>query len=232
MNMTMRKFHQDTLDALDILIKNFRSQEPKPDDLQPDKVKIDIYASEFNSDKEAEAFYDIVHALRKHGIDLREYDKYDVQQEIYESDARNTSCATATVPSNFEEVYEKLCREYGAIQKDENLKSKSKDKDNTLYLNAVGDLWREPKAKHCYPMGENSDRHKIVRYLVEHKGYQQTSDISDVLEGKDKQSIRTEIGKIRLNIKKLIHIDGKQVIDSGRKDSGYRINPNCRVIRS
>ncbi len=34
-----------------------------------------------------------------------------------------------------------------------------------LHLNSVGDLWREPKEKYCYPMDETSDRHKIVRIL-------------------------------------------------------------------
>ncbi len=233
MNMTnIRKFHQDTLDALDVLIKNFRSQEPKPEDSEPNKVKIDIYVSEFNSDVKAEAFFDIIHALRKHGIDLKEHDKYEVQQEVYENDARTTICAVVTLPKNFEEEYQKLCQEYGE-QPDAAPKTKTKTGSgtDTLYLNAVGDLYRDPKSKYCYPMEENSGRHRIVGYLVDNKGYQKTADISAALDGKNEQSIRTEIGKIRSNIKKLLKIDGKRVIDGGRKESGYRINPNCKVIR-
>lgn len=98
-----------------------------------------------------------------------------------------------------------------------------------LYLNNVGDLWREPKTKYCYPLGENSDRHKIVRYLITHKEYQQTSTISEVLGQKSEQSIRTEIGKIRKNIKKFLNIDGKQIIEEGRKGSGYKIGSKYEI---
>ncbi len=104
-----------------------------------------------------------------------------------------------------------------------------KNNPSELYLNAVGDLWREPKDKYCYPMGEKSDRHKLLRYLATNKGHKQTADISLALEGKNEQSIRTEIGKIRGNIKKYLNIDGKQVIEEGRKGSGYRIGSKYKI---
>lgn len=97
-----------------------------------------------------------------------------------------------------------------------------------LYLNSNGDLWREPKTKYCYPMGETSDRHKIVRYLAMNRGYRQTSQISSALEGKDEQLIRKEIGKIRGNINKFLKLNGKDVIDN-KKESGYRIGLNYRI---
>lgn len=99
-----------------------------------------------------------------------------------------------------------------------------------LYLNHIGDLWREPKKGNCYPMGEKSGRHQIVRLLATNSGYQQTLTISDKLNGKSQQSIRTEIGKIRNNIKKFLHIPGKQILEDGRKGSGYRINPKFKII--
>lgn len=105
----------------------------------------------------------------------------------------------------------------------------TKISSSELYLNTVGDLWREPKNKYCYAMGEKSDRHKIVRYLANNKGYQQTSAISSELEGKSEQSIRTEIGKIRGNIKEFLKIDGKQVIEEGRKGSGYRMGSKYKI---
>lgn len=98
-----------------------------------------------------------------------------------------------------------------------------------LYLNTVGDLWREPKSKYCYQMGEKSDRHQIVRYLATNKGHQQTSAISVALGNKNEQSIRTEIGKIRGNIKKFLKIEGKQVIEEGRKGSGYKIGLKYKI---
>lgn len=99
----------------------------------------------------------------------------------------------------------------------------------TLYLNNVGDFWREPKDQFCYPIGETSDRHKIVRYLATHPSYQQTSDIALALDGKDKQSVRKEIGKIRGNIEKFLKLDGEKVIEM-RKGSGYRIGPSYKII--
>lgn len=79
-------------------------------------------------------------------------------------------------------------------------------------------------------MGEKSGRHQIVRLLATNSGYQQTLTISDKLNGKSQQSIRTEIGKIRNNIKKFLHIPGKQILEDGRKGSGYRINPKFKII--
>ncbi|OGZ32451.1 MAG: hypothetical protein A2V69_02425 [Candidatus Portnoybacteria bacterium RBG_13_40_8] len=97
----------------------------------------------------------------------------------------------------------------------------------TLYLGNDGSLWREPKDKYCYPMGEKSDRHKILRYLVEKKTYVQTKDISNYLEGKSEQSIRTEIRKIRNNTKKFIKI--KDNIIESKRESGYKANPKYKI---
>lgn len=97
-----------------------------------------------------------------------------------------------------------------------------------LFLASNGDLYREPRKKYCYPMDEGSDRHKIVRHLVQNRGYQSTPSISSALDGKSEKSIRTEIGKIRANIKKLLKIEGGRVI-GGKKESGYRIEPDCKI---
>ncbi len=110
-------------------------------------------------------------------------------------------------------------------QKEEFSKSKSV---TDLYLNKSGDLWREPKKRYCYKMGVKSDRYKIIRYLVTNKGYQQTSNISSALEGKKEQSIRTEISKIRSNVKKFLKINGNQFIEA-KKGSGYRIGTDYKV---
>ena len=99
----------------------------------------------------------------------------------------------------------------------------------TLYLSSVGDLWREPKERFCYPIGETSSRHKIVRFLATHNGYQKTSDIALDLEGKDEQLVRKEIGKIRGNIGKFLKLKGDDVIEM-RKGSGYRIGLAYKII--
>ncbi len=104
-----------------------------------------------------------------------------------------------------------------------------KRKGTTLYLTQNGDLYREPKEKYCYPMGEKGNRHKIIRFLVMNKGYQFTEFISTELGIESEKTIRTEIGKIRNNIKKYLKIDGKDFLQ-GKKESGYRINPKYKVI--
>ncbi len=93
-----------------------------------------------------------------------------------------------------------------------------------IYLDDVGDLWRMPKDKYCYEMGQESDRCKIIRYLIENKGYQQTSAISVALEGKDKRSIRTEIGKIRNHIENSLKLKKGLKAIEGKKGSGYKLN--------
>ncbi|TSD07205.1 MAG: hypothetical protein Greene07144_986 [Parcubacteria group bacterium Greene0714_4] len=107
---------------------------------------------------------------------------------------------------------------------------KSKSQVIKLYLNKDGDLYRDDKKKFCYPIVAGSNRFKIVRYLAQNPGFQKTSDISAELEGKNEQSIRTEIRKIRENIKEFLKIDGKEVISAGRKGSGYSLSPNCKIF--
>ena len=98
-----------------------------------------------------------------------------------------------------------------------------------VYLNQFGDLFREPRKKYCYSMGERSDRHKLIRFLIENKGYQDTRLISSKLNNKSIRSVQTEIGKIRKNIHKYLKIDGKDLIQA-KKESGYRINPKHKII--
>ena len=103
-----------------------------------------------------------------------------------------------------------------------------KKKTPALFLNSVGDLWREPVSKYLYGMGENSDRHSIIRYLSQSSGYHHASEISSALSGKGEKTIRTEIGKIRQKIKKFLNINGNDFLQ-GKKGSGYRINPECKI---
>lgn len=105
---------------------------------------------------------------------------------------------------------------------------RKKIKETALFLNQNGDLYREPKDRYCYPMGEKSNRHKIIRFLVMNKGYQLTEFISTELGIESEKTIRTEIGKMRNNIEKYLKIDGKDFLQ-GKKESGYRINPKYKI---
>jgi len=110
------------------------------------------------------------------------------------------------------------------------LKKKSPEK-TILYLTTSGDLYREPKRKYCYSMGAKSKRYKIVKLLAESidMEYQPTSVIAFESGSKNEKVVRTEIGKIRNNIKKYLKINGKDFLQ-GKKDSGYRINPKYKII--
>jgi hypothetical protein len=99
--------------------------------------------------------------------------------------------------------------------------------NSVLYLSSVGDLWRNPKSKYCYPM-EKGDRHRIIKILIANRGYNTTPSISAALGGKSQQSIRTEIAKIRQRITKYLGIDGKKII-KGRKGSGYKIGSKYKI---
>lgn len=65
-----------------------------------------------------------------------------------------------------------------------------------LYLEENGNLWHGNKSQNCYPMSTRGYRMKIIKFLVENKGVQETSFIASSLEKKE-QNIRSEIGKIR-----------------------------------
>jgi hypothetical protein len=91
-----------------------------------------------------------------------------------------------------------------------------------ICLNQFGDLYREPRNKYCYEMGEKDDRHKIIRYLITNKGYQPTSQIAlELSKGED--SIIDAIGKFNSIAKGKLNI--KENLMLGKKGSGYRINP-------
>lgn len=99
-----------------------------------------------------------------------------------------------------------------------------------LTLDKNGDLWRTPKEKFCYPMMESKVRLKIVRFLATSQvgEYIDTKGLARALE-KDTQYIRSEIGKINNIAKKELKLQQQKFID-GKQGSGYRINPNIKIL--
>lgn len=106
-------------------------------------------------------------------------------------------------------------------------KDASSSTSSILYYDNYGNFWHGDKSKFCYPIGSTSSRFLILKYLFENKGFQTTADISAVVGGKDKQSIRTEIRKIKANIQKYLGLDD---ILLSKKESGYGINPKYKVV--
>jgi hypothetical protein len=93
-----------------------------------------------------------------------------------------------------------------------------------LYLSENGDLYKDVKRK--YQMGQASDRYKIIKFLSENIGYHTTDEISGKLGNKNKQTLRTEIGKIKSNANTKL---GFKDLIEGKKQSGYRINPKYKI---
>ncbi len=99
-----------------------------------------------------------------------------------------------------------------------------------LYLDEDGNFWHgENKSQFCYQMDRKSKRYAILKYLIENAGYQSPSLAIQYLDTKTTKTFRSEIGKIRENIKKYLGIDGNDFIQS-RDDSGYRINPRYKIF--
>ena len=98
----------------------------------------------------------------------------------------------------------------------------------TLFLNADGDLFREPKGKYCYSLSKERMREKIIRFLID-KNYQQTEIIQNEVGSVDTGSIRLAIGRINNNAKNLLGLKSKLI--EGRKGSGYRINPQYKISK-
>jgi len=99
-----------------------------------------------------------------------------------------------------------------------------------LYLDADGNFWHgENPSQFCYPMDGKSKRYNILKYLIENEGYQSPAVAIQHLQTKTTKTFRSEISKIRANIKKYLGIDGNDLIES-RDDSGYRINPKYKIF--
>lgn len=110
-------------------------------------------------------------------------------------------------------------------KKDEQKKKKQSKK--ILCLNLAGDLYKDSNKKHNYQMRAKSNRYRIIKYLAERPDYQETSALTSGLDVDNEKTIRTEIGKIKVNVKKYLKIN--DLIES-RWGAGYRINPKFKII--
>lgn len=111
------------------------------------------------------------------------------------------------------------------LSEKEPIQSKSSG-EYELNLSPTGDLWREPKNKHCYAMMEAKERLNIVRLLATNQTdtYLVTQNLATGL-GKNAQYIRSEIGKINRITKVRL---GLKLIES-KQGSGYRLYPNIKI---
>ncbi len=118
---------------------------------------------------------------------------------------------------------------YMLIQNPQKIRAQSETSLATVYLNNAGDLWREPKEGHCYQIGESSNRHKIIRLLLEDADYRPTSDIATKLDNVSNVEVSEMIGKINHNVLARLKLSQGRFIE-GKKGSGYRINPKYKIV--
>lgn len=93
-----------------------------------------------------------------------------------------------------------------------------------LYITLSGELYREPKEEYCYPIEENSNRHKIILCLNNKEEFCKTEEIAIRIGKKDnskeRQAVRKTIADIRKQVKKLLEID----FITYKRGSGYKLN--------
>ncbi len=95
----------------------------------------------------------------------------------------------------------------------------------TLFIKLSGELWRHPKEKYCYPIEENSNRHKIILCLINKKDFCKTEEITIRIGKKNnpeqKQIVRKTIADIKKQIKKRLEIED---FITYKRESGYKLN--------
>jgi len=105
-------------------------------------------------------------------------------------------------------------------------KAKPADKKRVIYFSSDGDLYREPKAKHCYGMGKEKQRQKIVRILLERKTFVPTDELVMLTGSKSRKALHN--AKLMINRKAQYRVGIENFI-TGRSVSGYKINPEYKI---
>lgn len=105
-------------------------------------------------------------------------------------------------------------------------KAKPADKKKVIYFSSDGDLYREPKAKHCYAMGKEMQRQKLVRILLEHKTFVSTDELTELTGSKNRKALHN--AKLMINRKARVRVGIENLI-IGRSVSGYKINPEYKI---
>jgi hypothetical protein len=105
-------------------------------------------------------------------------------------------------------------------------KAKPADKKKVIYFSSDGDLYREPKAKHCYGMGKEKQRQKIVRILLERKTFVPTDELVMLTGSKNRKALHN--AKLMINRKAEYRVGIENFI-TGRSVSGYKINPEYKI---
>lgn len=102
----------------------------------------------------------------------------------------------------------------------EEIAKKLQDTARKIYLTSDGDLYKKPREKYTYHLDTSTGRYKLLKFLTEK--FIRTSMLSEGLDGKSEQSIRTDVKVINRTATEKLDIG---TLIEGRRKSGYRINP-------
>lgn len=96
-----------------------------------------------------------------------------------------------------------------------------------LYLEKNGDFWHGNKEEFCYTMGKETIPYRILRFLVENKGLQNTGVIASMLGDKKKRTVMNDIGEMKAKIKYKLQLDD---VILNEKPFGYCIDPKYKIV--
>ncbi len=115
-----------------------------------------------------------------------------------------------------------LVKDLGNIREEiiTNSKKKYGKQKLALYLNGVGDLYREPKSKYCYKMREEGKRLEFIKALMER--HKSTPDILEHTGMPTADALSKASRAINKKTKFYLHLDEKLIESKPR--SGYWIN--------
>lgn len=105
-------------------------------------------------------------------------------------------------------------------------KAKPADKKKVIYFSSDGDLYREPKSKHCYEMGKEKQRQKIIRILLDRKTFVPTDELVELTGSKNRKALHNAKLMINRKAKYRVGIDNLII---GRSVNGYKINPEYKI---
>jgi hypothetical protein len=128
------------------------------------------------------------------------------------------TCGIA-VTSNFHKGVEKYIGELS--------ENSTKETGLILYLDKNGDLWHGNKNNNCYKMGKDTIPYKIIRFLAENNGLQNTEVIASMLGDKKKRAVMNDIGEMRAKIKHQLQLDD---VILNEKPFGYHIDPKYKIV--
>ncbi len=136
-------------------------------------------------------------------------------------------CLIVVNHGKFDKLYQKYSDQSELLQAENN---NLKKKREIISIDKLGNLWRESKDKYSYPMGQKSDRLKIVKFLKVGSEFKLTGDIASALNKDNLKTIRAEIQKINRNFKKYLGVKDKLIVS--KRGSGYGINPGFKILLS